>query len=119
MPGDALIPVLAYRDVGETIDWLTASFGFDERWRVGNHRAQLAVGPDTAIALIKGSAAQGDDHVMVRVEDVDEHHASSLSRGVEVAASPADYPYGEGQYTARDFSGRTWVFTPVGRRRGA
>jgi uncharacterized glyoxalase superfamily protein PhnB len=111
MPGEVLIPVLAYRDVGEAIEWLTASFGFGERWRVGDHRAQLAVGPDAAIALIKGNAAQGDDHVMVRVEDVDEHHASSLARGVEVVAAPAGYPYGERQYTARDFSGRTWVFT--------
>lgn len=48
---------------------------------------------------------------MVRVDDVDEHHASSLSRGVEVVASPADYPYGERQYTARDFSGRSRVFS--------
>lgn len=55
MSGEVLIPVLAYRDVGEAIDWLTASFGFGERWRVGDHRAQLGVGPDAAIALIEGA----------------------------------------------------------------
>jgi uncharacterized glyoxalase superfamily protein PhnB len=111
MPDGVLIPVLAYRDVGEAIDWLTGSFGFQERWRVGDHRAQQAVGPNAAIALVQGSAAQGDDHVMVRVENLDEHHAWSLASGAEVTVAPAGYPFGERQYTVRDFSAKTWVFT--------
>jgi uncharacterized glyoxalase superfamily protein PhnB len=44
MPSSTVIPVLGYEDVGEAVDWLCETFGFTERWRAGNHRAQLAVG---------------------------------------------------------------------------
>jgi hypothetical protein len=37
----AVIPQLAYRDVGEAVSWLCSVFGFKERVRIGNHRAQL------------------------------------------------------------------------------
>ena len=50
MPRSAVIPVLAYDDVGAAVDWLCAAFGFGERWRAGSHRAQLAVG-DGAVAV--------------------------------------------------------------------
>ena len=55
MPRGTVIPVLAYDDVGEAVDWLGAAFGFGERWRAGNHRAQLAVG-DGAVAVAERGA---------------------------------------------------------------
>jgi len=44
MPSCTVIPELPYLDVVEAIDWLCDAFGFTERWRAGNHRAQLAFG---------------------------------------------------------------------------
>lgn len=113
MPEQTLIPVLGYPDVAEAITNLCSAFGFVERWRVGNHRAQLAVGDAAAIAVTHGARPTGStaDHVMVRVEDVDEHCRTARARGAEVVSEPADMPYGERQYTVRDFSGRIWVFT--------
>ena len=112
MPEDVLIPVLAYPDVEEASARLCATFGFVERWRAGGHRAQLGVGTSAAISITQGRpAAASGDHVMVRVADVDEHRRRAAANGADVISEPADMPYGERQYAARDFSGRLWVFT--------
>lgn len=113
MPEEVMIPVLGYPDVAEAITNLCSAFGFVERWRVGNHRAQLAVGHGAAIAITQGGspAEPVANHVMVRVEDVDEHCRTARARDAEVVSEPGDMPYGERQYTVRDFSGRVWVFT--------
>ena len=39
-----MIPELAYPDVRAAVDWLVRAFGFVERLRIGNHRAQLTFG---------------------------------------------------------------------------
>jgi hypothetical protein len=50
MPACTIIPVLVYPDVETAIQWLYQNFGFKERWRAGNQRAQLAYG-DGVIAI--------------------------------------------------------------------
>jgi uncharacterized glyoxalase superfamily protein PhnB len=60
MPPCTVIPELVYEDVGEAIDWLCDRFGFTERWRAGNHRAQLAVG-DGAIVVAEPWGPRGAD----------------------------------------------------------
>lgn len=110
MPDDVLVPVLAYPDVQEAVDELGRVFGFRLRWMVGDHRAQLAVGDSAAIAVIVGERAASADHIMVRVDDAEAHRGLAEAAGCRV--SPLEeYPYGERQYTAVDFSGRSWVFT--------
>jgi uncharacterized glyoxalase superfamily protein PhnB len=62
MPECTVIPVLSYPDVSQAIDWLCQAFGFTLRLRIGDHRAQLAIGSGaivitkerTAIARTKG-----------------------------------------------------------------
>jgi uncharacterized glyoxalase superfamily protein PhnB len=119
MPRCTVIPELAYPDVGEAIDWLCGSFGFTVRLRIGNHRAQLNVGAG-AIVLTAERGREGRDisrdveraaAVMVRVDDVDNHHERARGRGVRILGSPADYPYGERQYTALDLAGHCWTFS--------
>lgn len=113
MPEQILIPVLGYPNVAEAVSRLCSTFGFVERWRVGNHRAQLAVGDGAAVAITEGQPTTGPtaDHIMVRVEDVEAHCRAARACGAEVISEPATTPYGEKQYTVRDFSGRLWVFT--------
>lgn len=111
MPTQNVIPVLAYSDVDEAIVKLCRAFGFTERWRIGQHRAQLGIGDVAAIAITQGEpSVGGPDHVMVRVENVDEHCEHARLADAHIASEPADMPYGERQYTAHDFSGRVWVF---------
>jgi len=112
MPRSTVIPVLAYPDVGEAIAWLCDAFGFTLRLRIADHRAQLNVG-DGAIAITGGDdrAGKDSDSVMVRVEDVDSHHQRAVQHGALVLDSPADYPFGERQYTVKDFAGHRWTFS--------
>ena len=111
MPRAAVIPVLAYEDVGAAVEWLCETFGFSERWRAGSHRSQLAVG-DSAIAVTEGgSAGSLSGSVMVRVADVDGHHERARERGARVLQEPTDFPYGERQYTVEDLAGYRWTFS--------
>jgi uncharacterized glyoxalase superfamily protein PhnB len=109
MPAATVIPVLAYEDVGQAVEWLCETFGFTERWRAGNHRAQLAVG-DGAVAVTEGQASAATT-VMVRVEDATRHHEHARARGARILQPPADYPYGERQYTVEDLGGHRWTFS--------
>jgi uncharacterized glyoxalase superfamily protein PhnB len=111
MPLAPVIPVLTYEDVAAAVTWLTETFGLRLRWLAGTHRAQLGVG-DAAIAVTEGEVA-GDhpDSLLVRVDDVDEHHTHARARGARIVSPPADYPYGERQYTAEDLAGRRWTFS--------
>jgi uncharacterized glyoxalase superfamily protein PhnB len=117
MPGSTVVPELVYPDVAAAADWLADAFGFVLRWRAGGHRAQLAVGDGCVVAMepSEAFAAPGDgarsQAVMVRVEDVDAHHARARDHGARILRAPADFPYGERQYTATDLAGHTWTFS--------
>ena len=111
MPQATVIPELGYPDVGQAAEWLCAAFGFTVRLRVANHRIQLAVG-DGAVVLVQAPHASDHAHaVMVRVEDADAHHDRAARSGAKILGRPADYPYGERQYTAEDPAGRRWTFS--------
>jgi len=119
MPRSDVIPVLGYPDVGEAITWLCDTFGFTLRWRAGNHRAQLNIGRG-AVAVTEHSPgkrprsrgrADPSHSIMVRIEDVDKHHARARQRGARILQPPADYPYGERQYTVEDLAGHMWTFS--------
>jgi len=113
MPSSTVIPVLAYPDVAEAVAWLGAAFGFTLRIGIGDHRAQLNAG-DGAIVVTGGAPAdapRGGDSVMLRVDDVPAHHARAEAAGARILSAPADFPYGERQYTAVDHAGHVWTFS--------
>ncbi len=109
MPQSAVIPELAYPDIGEAIQWLHDAFGFTLRIRIGDHRAQLNAG-DGAIVLTHRDLPAVQS-VMVRVEDVDRHCERALRHGARVTCAPADHPYGERQYNVEDPAGHRWTFS--------
>jgi uncharacterized glyoxalase superfamily protein PhnB len=108
VPDASVIPELAYPDVTEAAGWICNAFGFTERLRIGNHRIQLLFG-DGALVVIEGEAGGG--HVLVRVDDVDGHHAQAVKAGARIVREPEDHPFGERQYTAADPGGHTWTFS--------
>jgi uncharacterized glyoxalase superfamily protein PhnB len=126
IPRCTVIPELVYPDVGEATTWLCDVFGFSVRLGIANHRAQLNVG-DGAV-VVKEQAVGADQSstsansgaprrvdvahsVMVRVDDVDRHHERAQQRGAHILRPPADYPYGERQYSVEDFAGHQWTFS--------
>ena len=114
IPDAVVLPELAYPDVSAAADWLCRAFGFAVRLRIADHRVQMSVPGGGALVVKQGGVTPdscASHSVMVRVADVDAHHAHALAAGAEVSGAPTTYPYGERQYGARDFAGRGWVFT--------
>ena len=113
MPACTVIPELVYDDVLAAIEWLCEAFGLVERWRAGNHRAQLSIGQCTvAVTEPRTSRAHpGPVSVVVRVPDAAAHCERARERGARIVAEPRDFPYGERQYTAEDLGGHRWTFS--------
>lgn len=116
VPAAGVIPVLGYDDVAQASDWLCNAFGFTERLRIGDHRAQLVFGDGAVILTAPDQAADKAGTVLthsvhVRVEDADHHHEHAKECGARVLRPPTDYPYGERQYSAEDLGGHLWTFS--------
>ncbi len=115
MPRGCVIPELAYPDVIVAAEWLCDRFGFTLRFRFAGHRAQLNVGDGGAMVVIEqpaGVVISAASHaVMVRIPDVDRHHAHAAGRGARILSPPQDFPYGERQYSVEDVAGHRWTFS--------
>jgi uncharacterized glyoxalase superfamily protein PhnB len=127
MSPSTVIPVLVYEDVEEAVEWLCDTFGFAERWRVGNHRAQLAVGDGAVVVGERrvAEALEGNDptifraprrgevshSILVRVDDLESHYRLARQGGARILRPPEDHAYGERQYTAEDLAGHRWTFS--------
>lgn len=119
MPQCDVIPELAYPDAAAAVTWLVDVFGFKLRLRVGQHRVQLDVGRGAVIvkeravdAVSQAERSGNPTHsIMVRVTDVDAHHRRAVERRAHILQSPADFPYGERQYTVCDLGGHIWTFS--------
>ena len=109
VPSATVIPVLAYESVAQASDWLCRTFGFTERLRIADHRAQLVLGDGAVILTTRDSEGRGG--VLVRVADADRHHEHAKASGARILQPPTDYPYGERQYTAEDLGGHVWTFS--------
>ena len=111
IPESVVMPVLVYADVRAAVAWLGAAFGCVERLRIGEHRAELALGGGHVVAADGPSAGAARSMVLVRVADVDAHHRRAEAAGARIIAPPADHAYGERQYTAEDLAGHRWTFS--------
>jgi uncharacterized glyoxalase superfamily protein PhnB len=112
MPASSVIPVLTCRDFDATISWLCDMFGFRERWRVGEHRAQLTLGNSTIVISKQATdLAIHNSAMLVRVDDVMGHFKLLREKGVIVLRAPQVFPYGEMQYTVEDPDGTVWTFS--------
>jgi uncharacterized glyoxalase superfamily protein PhnB len=116
MPECSVLPVIGYRNLLQTIDWLVRCFQFKERWRAGSHRAQLSYGNGTiAITELPESLQKINSHhyfsFIIRVENVVDHYEHAVQQGVQLLNTPTDMHYGEKQYSALDLDGNVWTFS--------
>ena len=111
IPQSVVMPVLIYADVRAAVAWLGAAFGCVERLRIGEHRAQLALGGGHLVAADGPLVGPARSAVLVRVADVDAHYRRAEAAGARIVVPPADHPYGERQYTAEDPAGHRWTFS--------
>jgi len=111
IPESVVMPVLVYPDVRAAVAWLGDAFGAVERLRIGEHRAQLALGNGHFVATDGPADHPARSLVLVRVADVDAHHRRAREAGARIVTAPADHVYGERQYTAEDLAGHRWTFS--------
>jgi uncharacterized glyoxalase superfamily protein PhnB len=112
----SVVPELVYQDVGEAIEWLRDTFGFEELWRIENHRARLQYGNGVIVVTdaTNGRTTPGEAFthgVMVHVTDVDAHYENATRQGAKVHGPPKTYGYGERQYGVTDPAGHVWTFS--------
>ncbi|OGO27382.1 MAG: glyoxalase [Chloroflexi bacterium RBG_16_54_11] len=119
MPPGVIIPELIYDDLETAVAWLCRAFGFVERLRIANHRAQLVLQGESLIAKTDPSqdatasyrVSRADHSIMVHVDDLGHHLERAVECSARVISPPADYPFGERQYTVQDIGGHTWTFS--------
>jgi uncharacterized glyoxalase superfamily protein PhnB len=118
-----IVPMIAYEDAAAAVDWLCEAFGFSERGEryvmedgtVGHAEVELDYeSPRTHRETCDAARRWLDnpwvvDGVLVRVDDLDAHHAHAFTAGATVIRPPEDGPDGR-LYTAEDLEGHRWMF---------
>jgi len=117
-------PMIVYEDASAALAFLTAAFGFAERFRmdmpdgsVGH--AELGLGDEVVmlasewhvggvVSPLRLPAVHAQIHVLV--DDVDAHFARARAGGATIASEPADQEYGMRSYRAIDPEGHRWIF---------
>jgi uncharacterized glyoxalase superfamily protein PhnB len=115
-----LLPYLFYEDPAAAVDWLAAAFGFSERFRLALPNgsiahAELQLGH--GVVMIGNVGPRNRDRptavrssVYVFVEDVDAHYERARAAGAVIVEEPADQPFGDRIYLAKDLEGHEWYF---------
>ena len=130
-----VIPMIAYENVAEAMDWLCRAFGFEERTRIVTGEGRLSHGElevgDGLIMLAtpsphyRGPKRHRDtcadarkwsevpyivDGVHVYVADVKAHFAKAEASGATIL-SPVEAGNGVMRYRAEDLEGHRWMFS--------
>ena len=130
-----IIPMIAYEDAAQALDWLTRAFGFHETTRLTERDGAIShaemefdggvimlASPTPAYQSPKHHAAVCEparawsavpwviDGLYVRVDDVVEHFRRAKEAGATILSEPEDEPYGERVYRVADLEGHRWMF---------
>jgi uncharacterized glyoxalase superfamily protein PhnB len=113
---------LAYDDVSEAVDWLSATFGFREvlRQSLASEKvvhADMDTGHGGVIMMtragdmLSGPRGHADKQLIVFVDDVDGHHERARRAGANILRKPETKPWGLRQYLVEDLAGHRFEFT--------
>jgi uncharacterized glyoxalase superfamily protein PhnB len=115
-----IAPYLFYENVAAALDWLRSAFGFSERFRLtapsgAVAHAELELGGGVVMIGNVGvrNAARPStvrSSVYVFVPDVDAHCQRARAAGATIVEGPADQPFGDRLYLAKDPEGHEWYF---------
>jgi uncharacterized glyoxalase superfamily protein PhnB len=115
-------PYLLYEDVAGALDWLSRAFGFEERLRFTGAdgtvtHAEMTLGDGLIMMGDPGPEYQSPHRsgsiaaqVHVYVDDVDAHFERAKGAGAKIVSEPAEQPYGDRRYDAKDPEGQLWSF---------
>jgi MerR family transcriptional regulator, thiopeptide resistance regulator len=111
-----IIPLLVYKDIPATHDFLVKAFGFEAGGVERNAEGQPIHGEvyagQATIWLHRVTAEHGLDSpgkssggLVVHVDDVDAHRERARAAGAQIESEPQDQPYGQ-----REYGGHRWWF---------
>jgi uncharacterized glyoxalase superfamily protein PhnB len=137
MPSD-VVPMMAYRNGVEALDWLVAAFGFIEIVRMVDNdgrleHAELEAGSGSIMlatpsldyegpALHRSHCASSDrwqevpylvDGLLVFVDEVDAHFKRAKEHGATILTEVESTEHGK-RYRAEDLEGHRWMFVERG-----
>ena len=117
-----MVPYLFYEDVASALEWLSRVFGFVEHLRFTEEDGSVT---HAEMRMSDGVIMLGDpgegyenpkqhDHLhsslVVYTDGLDEHFSRAKGAGAEIISEPADTPYGDRMYSAKDLEGHRWDF---------
>lgn len=117
-----ITPYLLYEDVDTAVDWLVATFGFIERYRMAGPdgkalHAEVGMGDGVVMMGNPGPGYQNPSQlggatqlVYVYVDDVNAHFEVARAAGARIMSELADQFYGDRTYGAEDPEGHQWSF---------
>jgi len=123
-----VFPVLACSDIAGEHDFLVRVFGLAsgglERTpngevvhgevRAGERRIWLHLTSETNSLSTPAKLGYAVGGIVVYVDDVDAHFKAARDAGANITHEPANQPYGQREYGARDPEGHYWWFaTPL------
>jgi uncharacterized glyoxalase superfamily protein PhnB len=137
MPND-VVPMMAYRNGVEALEWLVAAFGFTEQLRMVSDDGQLehgelSIGSGTIMLATPSLNYEGPllhrshcesaarwhevpylvDGLLVIVDDVDSHFATAKNHGATILTGVESTEHGK-RYRAEDLEGHRWMFVERG-----
>jgi PhnB protein len=120
--GQTITPYLLYEDGNAAVEFLTSTFGFEEKVRSRSPEgrtwhAELALGDGLVYLGEPGGDYRSPrrlgattSSIYVVVDDVDAHYEHAKAAGAEIVDEPEDKDYGDRRYFARDPEGHEWFF---------
>lgn len=119
-----VVPILIYDDIAAAQAFLVRAFGFEPGILEHDPQGRVVHGEvsidGTAIWMHRATAAHGlasprtlavlSGGLVVLVDDVDEHCRRARAAGAVIEREPADQPYEQREYSARDPEGAIWYF---------
>jgi len=115
-------PYLNYEDTGAMIDWLARAFGLTVRHTQRNQggavtHAEMELEDGVVMMGSPGGdfrnprrLGQVTQSLYIYLDDLDAHCERARAAGAEIIEEPADQPYGDRRYGARDPEGHHWYF---------
>ena len=93
-----------------SLDFYTNVLGFTKRFEYGDFYAGVEMGPVQLHLNTKSDSPVGAGGVYIFCDEVDDYYAHITSKGANVEAPPATYPYGMRDFMARDPDGNRITF---------
>ena len=101
-------PVLHVANVEATAAFYRDVLGFT--FDFGDDAYAVVWRDNSAIHFVRGEGSPHGVHLFQWVKDVDSYFQEVVGRGAEVAAAPANQPYGLREFAVRDINGVGIVF---------